>query len=278
MKFFLCLCLLTFPGLFPGGDGQQAPALLEQFFKKGIAIPGVPPVKLLAPTLKEGMTPAQVEDALYKAAGRNPIDLFLKNSPYSPFNLAIEPVEDDKGVHHGYYLKLAFVAHGKMSTVLDHNMLAQLIGGARGNVQNLSGADLSRRGISALAAPEIYGLFSIDVLETVILSGVTRNVKSTHGKSAYMLAVLDDRFAKDNAWRPIDAEGKEGKARTYTGLGGYVYAVELPQPAGALYLEMHYVFHEPPEWFGGRNLLRAKLPIIVRDNVHDFRRRLTKID
>lgn len=278
MKFILCLWVLAFPGLFPGNDTPSAPALLEQFFKKGIAIPGVPPVKLSEPLLKEGMTPAVMEAALEKAAGRNPIDLFLKNSPYSPFNLTIEPVEDDKGVHHGYYLKLAFVAHGKMSTVVDHNMLAHLIGGARGNVQNLSGADLTRRGISGLAAPEIYGIFSIDVLETVILSGVTRNIKSTHDKSAYMLAVLDDRFAKDNAWRPIDAEGKQGKPRAYSGLGGYVYAMELPQLAGALYLEMHYVFHEPPEWFGGRNLLRAKLPIIVRDNVHDFRRRLTKMD
>ena len=51
---------------------------------------------------------------------------------------------------------------------------------------------------------------------------------------------------------------------------------ELIEPQGALFVEYHLVFDEPKAWFGGANLLRSKLPLMVQDNIRKFRRELTK--
>jgi hypothetical protein len=34
------------------------------------------------------------------------------------------------------------------------------------------------------------------------------------------------------------------------------------------------IFDEPNGWFGGANLLRSKLPLVIQDEVRNFRRRL----
>ena len=93
---------------------------------------------------------------------------------------------------------------------------------------------------------------------------------------------LDERFNKDqefsNTWSPIvrDAGGKlsVGAPSPYSGLGGYMKITQLREPAGALFVECHIVFAEPEAWFGGKNLLRSKLPLAVQDNVRSFRRKL----
>jgi hypothetical protein len=94
---------------------------------------------------------------------------------------------------------------------------------------------------------------------------------------------MDDRFQNDkqypNIWRHINVveeEEKLGSPQPYTGMAGYVLVTKLPEPAGALLVEMHFLLHEPPTWFGGRNLLRSKLPTLIQDNVRSFRRKLTK--
>jgi hypothetical protein len=94
---------------------------------------------------------------------------------------------------------------------------------------------------------------------------------------------MDDRFQNDkqhpNIWRHINVveeEEKLGSPQPYTGMAGYVLVTKLPEPAGALLVEMHFLLHEPPAWFGGRNLLRSKLPTLIQDNVRSFRRKLSK--
>ncbi len=48
----------------------------------------------------------------------------------------------------------------------------------------------------------------------------------------------------------------------------------LARPEGALFFEMHVVIHEPEAWFGGPNLLRSKMPLVIQENVRNLRRRL----
>ncbi|MBM4072266.1 MAG: hypothetical protein FJ271_25565 [Planctomycetes bacterium] len=56
-------------------------------------------------------------------------------------------------------------------------------------------------------------------------------------------------------------------------------ALQLPDRKGkdqAVYLEMHYILHEPKGWFGGVEVLRSKLPILVRENALEFRQKLAR--
>jgi hypothetical protein len=49
----------------------------------------------------------------------------------------------------------------------------------------------------------------------------------------------------------------------------------LGQPAGALLVEYHLVYDEPPGWFGkSADLLRSKLYMKAEDDVRLFRRKV----
>ena len=106
---------------------------------------------------------------------------------------------------------------------------------------------------------------------------MTRGVHAKPSHTLLYAVRLDDRFQKDekypNQWREIQ---NSGAPKPYSGMGCYVQVSELTEPQGALLVEMHFILHEPPEWFGGPNLLRSKLPIAIRDNVQNFRRKVSK--
>ena len=149
----------------------------------------------------------------------------------------------------------------------------------------LSPEALRRRGITPLEAPgaeERYTRLEFDILDKVQITGVARTVRTTGPGSVTAAMKLDPRFADDaefpNRWRAIDRLADQGERvgppHPYAGLGGYVRVTELRQPSGALFVELHTAFHEPPEWFEGQNVLRSKLPLVTRENVRTFRRAL----
>ncbi|MBM4072269.1 MAG: hypothetical protein FJ271_25580 [Planctomycetes bacterium] len=287
MKHILSLAL---PAALLAGAGLLAdeplPAnpLLDQFLEKGIDVPGYGAFKLPKPTVRDGMTPAQLDSALKKAAGSAPVRLFLEKGLFKPITLKVDQVYDADKVRQAQYVKLHFVAHGKLETVLKKNLLTQLIGGAKGKSNALDADQLKKRDLTLLKSKglaEQYDILNMELLEKVSVSGITRSLKTTSDTVAYSTTILDDRFVKDaqypNVWQHITAEGSLiGKPSPYSGMGGYVVALELPNPKGALYMEMHYILHEPKAWFGGPDVLRSKLPILIRDNVQEFRRKLAK--
>jgi hypothetical protein len=65
-----------------------------------------------------------------------------------------------------------------------------------------------------------------------------------------------------------------GSPSPYTAAGFYLKVTRLIEPAGAALIEYHMVFDEPNGWFGGANLLRSKLPLVIQEEVRNFRRRL----
>ncbi len=279
MRYILPLFL--FPAVLLADDAPPANPLMDQFLKKGIEVPGVKPFQVPLPLVKPDMKPAELETALEKAKGRAPLSLFLGKSFYAPHNLQIQSINDAKELRQGQYIKLHFIAYGKLDTVLKKNMLNQLIGGAKGKSEILDADELKKRGLEPMKGrgiEEEFGVMDMELLEKVKILGITRNVRTTHGKSAYMTTLFDDRFAKENTWQHVNVK----KKHPYTGLAGYVFVTELPEPKGALYLEMHYVLHEPQAWFKGpedtesRNLLKSKLPAVIKNNVENFRRKLAK--
>jgi hypothetical protein len=273
-------------------EGEAANPLFDEQVRKGITLPEGPTVKLPAPIIPPGPPPANLTDLLDQAAGSRPVDLFLRRSLNAPFSLTIRSVERKKDDRCAQEIDLKFVAYGKLEAVLDSDFLTQFLSGKQkkggSGEQNtvLEPADLKERGIRLLngrSRKEQYSTITMSLLNKVQVDGVMRTVRTDSPDFVLSATRMDDRFQNDkqypNTWRPInvlDEEEKLGPPRPYTGLAGYVLATKLPEPRGALLIEMHFLLHEPPAWFGERNLLRSKLPGVIQENVRSFRRKLNK--
>jgi hypothetical protein len=115
--------------------------------------------------------------------------------------------------------------------------------------------------------------------------GVVRAHRSRTSDALWLAWLLDPRFDTGelaNRWNPIEIDnlGKKelGAAHAYQGYGGYVKVTPLDEPADALFIEAHIVFHEPPAWFNTSNLLRSKMPLAIQENIRKFRRQLDRLE
>jgi hypothetical protein len=287
-RLLSALFLLSFA--LPVLAGETTNPLFDELIKKGIPLPEGPTVKLPAPLLKPGQVPGDVNAVLEKAAGRVPVELFLRQTATAPFSLNIKSVETRDEKRCGQLIDLSFVVYAKLDDVVETDFVEQLLAGKKkggnGGPAPLSAKELEARGIRLLDTPRVkeqYGRVTLPLLDKVQVDGVTRSFRATYPNSVVYATRLDDRFKDDrtypNRWRSIDKaanNGRLGPPQPYTGLGGYVVVTELPQPRGALLIEMHFLLHEPPDWFGGFNLLRSKLPIAIQDNVRSFRRKVVR--
>jgi hypothetical protein len=223
--------------------------------------------------------------------GRHAWDVFSRRSVVAPLLLKIS---DDKAGENrvGRRVDLWFVAYGELKSLSNDEFLTRQIGIANtesdsesgSSVKLLTTADVAKRGIvlsGGVDDPRFVATNST-LLDRVHLAVTTRNQKSTTAESVSIASILDDRFASDrefpNSWQAItrDNAGQRqlGAPRPYVGMGSYVKATRLREPAGALFVEYHLAFAEPKEWFQGTNLLRSKLPIVAQDAVRKYRRSL----
>ncbi|HWY87215.1 MAG TPA: hypothetical protein VNX28_10850 [Gemmataceae bacterium] len=264
--------------------------LLKELLAKGLPLPAGPTLRLPPPLMTNALTPQQQHVVVSKAAGSAvPLDLFLKKTDAAPFALKINSVEST-GKRLAQTVDLYFIAYGNLDRVVREDVLNQLIGTDAkkgkniGKAEPLSPAALEERGIKVLQAPNLeerYAGLDIFLLERVKITGITRNVK-TYGPGWAELAMqLDPRFDNDkkdpNSWRSYSPLNETlGPPQPYTGLGGYARVTKLAQPAGALFFELHVALHEPEAWFGGPNLLRSKLPLVIQENVRNLRRKLAR--
>lgn len=277
--------------------------LLDELTREGARLSSSDePTKLPPPSLDDSLDAAAQTKEVRRIAGKKyPYEQFVRNSPVAPFLLEIhslggERKGGDKGDQSGdaqgrvQQIDLWFVAHGKLATVTDRDLMGQLVGeadksGDEARSKELTEEELRQRDLRLVADDDRhtnYSHFDLPVLQRVRLSGMGQS-ETTRGPRSVVAAVrLDPRFIDDAdypaQWRPLkrDAAGKAviGDAQPYTGFAGYCQATELAEPKGALFVECHIVFDEPHGWFNGTNLLRAKLPLLLQDNVRTFRRKL----
>ena len=120
-------------------------------------------------------------------------------------------------------------------------------------------------------------------MDRVRLSVTTHTVHSHNDQSTVFAGEIDQRFAADaafpNQWRAVEITpqgGKVGPPEPYQLSASYWKATQLSQPARAILIEYHSVFEQPVGWFGGRDLLRSKMPMAVQNEVRTFRRKLKK--
>lgn len=268
----------------------ERPQLLENLIQHGIELPTGERVPLPPPAMPDGLDAASQMQVLEQVADRYPLAQFMRPSVVAPFVLHIESVDDGTGQRTGQRVDFYFVAYGSFDALLDDELFRDLAGVQEGSRSPLSAEELTdealqARGLTTRSADDLvesYVAIEAPVLERFLLTGVGRAVRQRRDESLVGAWILDDRFAGDadypNRWRPIgrDELGRDtlGEPVPYSGVGGYIKVTRLAEPEGALFVECHAAFHEPYEWFDGRNLLRSKLPLVVQDNVRTFRRKL----
>ena len=130
----------------------------------------------------------------------------------------------------------------------------------------------------------VYTVFPL--LDRVQLAAASRTVMSRTADSLIFATSLDSRFADDkefpNRWRSMKKlPGNRielGPPQPYDGAAAYMKVTRLADPKGALLVEYHLVFVEPQDWFGGANLLRSKLPVLIQTQVRAFRKQLAQAE
>ncbi len=293
--FFTCLSLLLNLSLTSLASHCVAEnALYESLLSKGVTVSPQETIKLPEPILAEGLNAAAQRKAIDKLLdGRYDWESFTRKSVVSPFLLKIAD-EDTSSGEVGRRVDLYFVAYGSLEKFSNDNYLTEQLNIAATNnnekddsrVKLLSEAELTKRGLPVPQASNDPRWVAVEstLLDKVQISATTQNMKSQSDSSVVVASLLDTTFARDaeypNSWRPIstDDAGRRqiGQPQLYAGLGSYVKATRLAEPAGALFIEYHVVFAEPQDWFHGANLLRSKLPIVAQDMVRKFRRNMLK--
>ncbi len=278
--------LLIVTGLFPGDAPEVENPLVKELVEKGLVLPQGP-FQLPAPVMSDGLSAAD-QVAVIKKISTN-YENFIRNKVVSPHVLKINAVEGPNKERIGQKVDLYFVAYGKLKSAVSSDVLERLLGNPKANIGKgdasfLSDDQLKKRKITVTKAKNLeerYTLLNFELLDKVQLSGVGRAFKTNGPKAIESALQLDPRFAKDaafpNQWQAVtlqDGVKKFGPAMPYEGFGGYVRVTELKEPAGALFVEFHLVLNEPKEWFGGRSLIKAKLPLAIKVRVETFRRQL----
>lgn len=296
-RFVACLIMiLVVPGIAHAQANPPADnPILRELIDRGVRLQSGQFVRLPAPLAPDGLDAKQQEPLVRKAAGKHPVDRFVRNSVVAPFSLEIESIDDATGNRNGQRADFYFVAYGTLAALIEDNLLGDLAGAqeSRGDsggtikVRSLTDEELSARKLAPNrdgGQTESYTAIDVPILDRVQLSGVGVGARQKTDDSILGVWKLDDRFADDktlpNRWQPIvrDQVGKTtlGPAKPYSGLGGYIKVTRLHEPAGALLVECHIAFDEPQGWFDGKNLLRSKLPLVVQENVRTFRRKVAK--
>jgi len=295
------LLLLAVLGADCAQDAQPAAAtenaLFELLVEQGLSAPKGARVRLPAPWLPDAMDAPGQRAALERMAGpTRSLDQLLRDSVVAPFVFKMDDVEDVEGGGTMRRVDVWFAAYGDLDKLAEREALDEMVASLR----TQSRSDLpQRQGILDEEAMRSRGLFvpdtedrkerfayaTVGLFDRVLLSA-TQHVVLTRGADSVLAAgMIDPRFADDaeypNQWRPIqrDPSGRFilGEPQPYTASAFYMKATRLKQPEGALVIECHQVFDEPEAWFGGRNLLRSKLPILVQDSVRKFRRKLREL-
>lgn len=278
--FTAVLCLaLTAPA-------AQPKSILDELTIEGLDIPGVGKHKLPEPALKLGMSEAEVKAEVQKfVADRRE---FLDKNRNAPFRLdRIADITDKAGKVHGREFHLYFAAHGNIKDLDEHGLVNSLLGMKAGpkkakgsrDLDYLDDDDLKTRGIVPATikdGEERFSLLDMELFDKVKVDGVVRSRKQWVNGSLLTTMVLDPRFLNDkkhpNIWRSVDRG--LGTPRPYGGFGGYVKATPVPGMKNVIFLEMHFALSEPHDWFGGRNLIAARLPMATKENVANLRKKL----
>jgi hypothetical protein len=258
------------------------------------------------PTLPDGLNANQqkaaIDAVLALKASRPTYEAFTDKAHNlnAPYVMVIDDLNPPFGGGNqpGHSINLWFVAWGNLSAITDPKFLkAQFQPDPNNDRIDVLQPNGLPMGIQTQNIPGggdwfVHGQFMIlSNDQRVQVRGTAHVMETTNNDSGTLAAIVDPRFNQDpnfpNEWRPVQrnpngqvVKGPNGKAllgdpSPYVSAGGYLKATKLIRPAGALLVEYHLVYDEPPGWFGGKNLLRPKLNTKAEDDVRMFRRKVS---
>ena len=268
--------------------------IFEDLIRNGVRMSDGSAVRLPPPIMPDRLDAAGQWAAMKKVAtGRNPVEKLVQKSFYAPVVVKVRTVKQPEGQRPVVRrVDLWFVAHGDWDVLTSKKFLESLAG-AKDEGPNrivsksgtLSDEEMTERKLSVTNKDGyeerfVYSTFSL--FERVELSA-TRLAGLTRGEDSWLAAArIDRRFDKDpeypNQWRAllrdVRAEIKPGPAHPFLHAGGYAKITRLKKPADAVFVECHLAYEEDYGWFDGVNLVRRKMPLMVREKVRTFRRKL----
>jgi hypothetical protein len=269
-------------------DHEARNPLYKELLAQGIEV-GKVRATLPPPTMPDGLDGAKQKAVIEGLIAKDySYAEFTRKSVVAPQLLRIRDLQPSDPAAPARGVDLWFVTYGDFNATDDEKFLERLTntGRGEGSGKQLTREQLAKRGITLTAEDEkreSYGFAEFDFLEKVKLKATGRLMWTKAAGSVVVAARLDPRFVNDpefpDQWQPITTQGgkKEyGPPQPYSGAGFYLKITKLHEPAGAIFVEQHVVFAEPAGWFGGANLLRSKLPLVVQDNVRKMRREWLK--
>jgi hypothetical protein len=274
--------LFLFSAALAQDEGHQANAIYQQLLRGELA-DAAGDLALPEPLMPDGLDAAAQAERLSAIPGRRlPVSELTRDATGAPFVLSVRDVAGAEQTAPLWVIDLWFVAHGPLEAVAFRRHTSTLAPPEEEVVVHLGKDDLARRGIAydPEAAPdEGYTHVVSHLLERVELKATVRYQQSRSADSLVIASTLDARFADDerhpNQWRDMQlmpgGERKLGPPQPYSVSAMYTKVTRLEAPTGALLVEFHALVEHSADWFGGRDLLRSKLPIGVQGLVREFR-------
>jgi hypothetical protein len=288
----LLMAAVFFP---PGACGQEGrwAGLMNDLLSDGLDVSSGQRVSVSPPILDPQDTSDDPLAATSRLAGSKEWKQFSRKSVVAPVRIDLDYLRTSDGTRLGQRMHIAFVVHAGIETLRDADVMRRLL---RGNSQQserpegFHSESINRDVLKAFGVESTeacsYSWLEFVLLKKVELQAVIRSQR-TEGDGFFVIAwMLDERFTDHeppdddyrNEWvkRDRDELGKtiRGERHSYSGAGGYLVVSGLEGIEGASLIEAEIVFSEPAAWFGGSNLLRSKLPLIVQESVRRFRREL----
>lgn len=280
--------------------------LLDELLQAGIVIDHHW-FQLQPPRADPRYAPDRLDAAQRQIAGRRDWDTFTRNSVVAPIHMELAYLQDPMQRRLGIRIHFAFVLHTDIDRLRDPVAMQELLSAQQPSAdeqgfqldpidpQTLMDLRVSPGTSDVVDESVAYGWLKTTLLNKVLISAVLRSQRKDEDSFFTIAWKLDERFTQidpvpidapqtpadsvvqpRNEWRlsQRDDLGREvpGEPRPYQGVAGYLVVSRLVSVEGASLIEAEVILHEPVEWFGGSNLLRSKLPLILQESVRRLRR------
>ncbi len=262
--------------------------VVAQLVDEGLALGpggGDAVVRLTPPVMRVEMSAEEQHAAFAELVGEGRMERYLADKVVTPQVLRITTEKDLEGGGAIRRLDQHFVVYGDLKLIREKDLLNDFMAKEKAEQepgkfdQYLEQLDEP----SAAGEPYLYR-YRMPLLDKVMISGLIRGQTFTADGLLIESAVSAEDLLTDarnpTVWQSIPRRAASddalGSSIPYRGLAGYLQVTELQFQPGALLVECHGVLVEPRGWFGGRNLLASKLPIVAQDNMRSFRRKLSR--
>jgi hypothetical protein len=275
-------------GAAPHADANP---VFQELVTEGVSPGGETFFPLPVPKMPDGLDAAAQRKIITEIAKPSyAFEQFTRNSTVAPQVLHINEVPRSAPQAPLYAVDLYFVAYGNMDAMVNKNFLGNAL--EENKEEDAEGVSLTPEQLAErkiIIPPEnrdyeAFGQTITQLMNNVELSVVARSFWSRTDDSIVTAAAVDPRFNGEqqfpNVWRPLtrDRAGKlvKGDPQPYQGVGMYMKITQLAAPPGALFVEAHAIYHEPPGWFKGQNLLRSKIRAASGQKVKEMRQEMLR--